>query len=70
MLGLFWAAEGVGMKIIVRIAAQDDGKAWDLLQRHSVGVALPNRTFIVSNEAKRTLSEAGIRFTEVCRLPK
>jgi hypothetical protein len=35
--------------------------------RHSPGVALPNRTFIVSEETVRALREAGIHFTELSR---
>ena len=33
------------------VAQRDDAKAWALLQRHSPGVALPNRTFVISREA-------------------
>jgi hypothetical protein len=55
------------MKIVIQVAARDDAKAWDLLQRHSPGVALPNRTYIVSEGASRALTKAGIRFSEVSR---
>jgi hypothetical protein len=55
------------MKIVIQIAADDDRKAWDLLQRHSPGVALPNRTYIVSEEALRALAKARVRFAEVSR---
>ena len=43
--------EPMPMKVIVQIAAADDAKAWALLIRHSPGVALPNRTFILSPDA-------------------
>lgn len=49
------------MKIVVQVAEADDAKAWDLLQRHSPGVALPNRTFVLSKEALDALLKAGIR---------
>jgi hypothetical protein len=55
------------MKIVIQVAASDDAKAWDLLQRHSRGVALPNRTYIVSEEVLRALNKARVRLTEVSR---
>jgi hypothetical protein len=55
------------MRIVIQIAAADDAKAWALLQRHSPGMALPHRTFVVSEEAVRALHDAGIRFTEISR---
>jgi hypothetical protein len=57
------------MKIVIQVSASDDAKAWDLLQRHSPGVALPNRTYIVADEAIRALTKAGIGFSEVSREP-
>ena len=57
------------MKVVIQVAASDDAKAWALLQRHSPGVALPKRTFIISEAAVRALSKAGIRFTELSREP-
>jgi hypothetical protein len=55
------------MKIVIQVDSADDAKAWDLLQRNSPGVALPNRTYIVSEEALRALTKARVRFTEVSR---
>jgi hypothetical protein len=55
------------MKVVIQISAKDNAKAWAFLVRHSPGTALPNRTFIVSEEAVRALREAGIRFTELSR---
>ena len=55
------------MRIVIQVAVRDDSKAWDLLQRHSAGVALPNRTYIVSEDASRALTRAGIHFTELSR---
>ena len=55
------------MKVVIQVAAADDAKAWALLVRHSAGVALPKRTFVVSEEAVRALREAGVRFTELSR---
>jgi hypothetical protein len=50
------------MKRVIQVAEADDAKAWALLQRHSPGVALPNRTFVVSQEAVEALRQAGIKF--------
>jgi hypothetical protein len=50
------------MKLVIQVAETDDAKAWALLQRHSPGVALPNRTFVVSKEAADALRAAGIQF--------
>ncbi len=55
------------MKVIVQISAADDAKAWAILLRHSPGVALPNRTFVLSPESVQALAAAGIRFTELSR---
>jgi hypothetical protein len=55
------------MKIVIQVSPRDSAKAWALLVRHSPGVALPDRVFVVSEEAARTLREAGIRFSELSR---
>lgn len=55
------------MKVVIQIAAGDDAKAWAILQRHSPGTALPNRTFVLTDEAAQALDDAGIRFTELSR---
>jgi hypothetical protein len=60
------------MKTVIQVEKADDARAWALLQRHSQGVALPNRTFVVSDSAVEALRQAGIRLTvlsdEVCAL--
>ena len=55
------------MAVVVQILAADDAKAWSLLQRHSPGMALPDRTYVVNDDAIKALREAGVRFTEVSR---
>lgn len=49
------------MKLVVQVAESDDAKAWAVLQRHSPGVALPNRTFVVSEQAVEALRREGVR---------
>ena len=55
------------MKIVIQVAAKHSAKAWGLLVRHSPGMALPDRKFIVSEEALRALEAAGIKFKEISR---
>lgn len=57
------------MKVVIQVSARDSAKTWGLLVRHSAGMALPNRTFVVSEEAVRALREAGVKFVEVSREP-
>lgn len=58
------------MRIVIQVAAKDKAKALALLVRHSPGTALPNRTFIVSQEAVAALRQAGIKFVEISRDPE
>ncbi len=51
------------MRNVIQVAKSDDAKAWALLQRHSQGMALPNRTFVVSDAAVEALRHAGIQVT-------
>ena len=55
------------MKVVIQVNPRDSAKAWALLVRHSPGVALPDRVFVVSEEAVRALRKAGIQFAEVSR---
>ena len=55
------------MKVVIQISKKDRGKAWSLLVRHSSGIALRNRIFIISREAARALKKAGVKFTEIAR---
>ena len=55
------------MKVVIQIAAKDNAKALGILLRHSPGVALRNRIYVVSADAVRALTEAGVRFTELSR---
>ena len=53
------------MKVVIQIAAKDNAKALGILLRHSPGVALRNRIYVVSADAVRALTEPGVRFTEL-----
>jgi hypothetical protein len=64
---IFETARRIPMKVVIQIAAKDNAKAMGILLRHSPGVALRNRVYIVSADAVRALTEAGVRFTELSR---
>jgi hypothetical protein len=55
------------MKVIVRLTEGEELKALPLLLRHSRGMVLPNRTYILTEDALRVLRTSDIRFTEVSR---
>jgi hypothetical protein len=55
------------MRTVIRVSQRDSAKAWALLVRHSPGIALPDRVFVVSEEAVRALRESGIRFSKLSR---
>jgi hypothetical protein len=53
------------MKVMIRFTAREELKALPILLRHSSGMGLPNRTYVIRAEAARALREAGVRFTEL-----
>jgi hypothetical protein len=55
------------MKVVIQVDRRDSAKAWGVLVRHSPGVALPGRVFVISPEAARELRKAGVRFKRVSR---
>jgi hypothetical protein len=55
------------MKTIIRMSEAEEAKALPLLLRHSPATVLPNRIYIVSEEAAKKLREAGVQFTELSR---
>lgn len=55
------------MKIVIQFSAREEAKALPILLRHSAGMILHERTYVLSEEAVRALREAGVRFTELTR---
>jgi hypothetical protein len=55
------------MKTIIQMSEAEEAKALPLLLRHSPGTVLPNRIYIISEEAAKKLREAGVQFTELSR---
>ena len=57
------------MNVVIQIAAKDNARALGILLRHSPGVTLRNRVYVVSKEAARALTKARIRFREISQPP-
>ena len=55
------------MKVIIRLSRREEARALPILLRHSPGMVLEDRTYVISAAAARSLTEAGVRFTEVSR---
>jgi hypothetical protein len=55
------------MKTIIQMSEAEEAKALPLLLRHSPATVLPNRIYVVSEEAAKKLHEAGVQFTELSR---
>lgn len=55
------------MKVIVHLTKEEEAKALPILLRHSPGMVLPQRTYVLSEDALRALREAGVRFSELSR---
>jgi len=53
------------MKVVIRLTNQEELKALPILLRHSPGMVLANRTYILNEEAVRALRQAGVKFTEL-----
>ena len=55
------------MKTIVQFSVREEEKALPILLRHSPGMVLPDRIYVIGEDAARSLNEAGIKFTELSR---
>ena len=55
------------MKVAIRMSAREEVKALPILLRHSPGMILPDRTYILGDAAVQSLRQAGVRFTEISR---
>ncbi len=54
------------MKVVIRLSAREERNALPILLRHSPGMMLPGRTYVIDVEAAGALRDAGVRFTVVC----
>ena len=55
------------MQTIIQMSEAEEAKALSILLRHSPGTVLPNRIYVVSEEAAQKVREAGIQFKELSR---
>jgi hypothetical protein len=55
------------MTVVIRLTSREEAKALPILLRHSPGTVLPNRTYVLRQEAVEALRAAGVRFTELSR---
>jgi len=53
------------MKVIIQLSNREEAKALPILLRHSPGMVLPYRTYVLNEEAVEALRSAGVRFTEL-----
>ena len=55
------------MKTVIQLSEVKEAKALPILLRHSPGMVLPNRIYVVHADAVEKLHEAGVQFTELKR---
>jgi hypothetical protein len=55
------------MKVVIRLSKEEEVKALPILLRHSQGMVLPERTYILSEGALKALRNANVRFSELTR---
>ena len=55
------------MKIIIQLSREEEAKALPILLRHSQGMILPERTYVLGEDAVGSLRNAGVRFTQLSR---
>ena len=53
------------MKAVVQFSTREELKALPILLRHSPGVMLRDRTYIISTDAAQALRAAGVRFKQL-----
>jgi hypothetical protein len=59
--------EECGVKVIIRLSEEEELKALPLLLRHSAGMILPNRTYVLLEEGLSVLRARGIRYSVIAR---
>lgn len=55
------------MTVVIRLSRRAELRALPILYRHSPGMMLPQRTYVIRAEAARALREAGVPFVLVCQ---
>lgn len=55
------------MKIIIQLSREAEAKALPIVLRHSPGMILPERTYVLPEEVVGRLRNAGIEFAQLSR---
>jgi hypothetical protein len=55
------------LKVIIQLSREDEVKALPILLRHSPGMVLPDRTYVLEEDAAGQLQAADIQFTQLSR---
>lgn len=55
------------MRIAIQFSEREEKKALPILLRHSPGMVLRDRIYIINADAARALRDARVRFTELSR---
>jgi hypothetical protein len=55
------------MKIIIQLNREEEAKALPILLRHSPGMVLPERIYVLGEDAVGSLRNGGIRFIQLRR---
>jgi len=55
------------MNVVVQLTEDEEARALPILLRHSPGMLLPNRTYLVSRDAMKQLQHAGVQFIILSR---
>jgi len=55
------------MDKVIRLSEREEAKALPILLRHSQGMVLPERTYVLSDLAVEALRSAGVVFRELSR---
>lgn len=55
------------MEVVIQFSKPEEAKALPILLRHSSGVVLPNRTYVLNREAVQAVHDAGVVFRELNR---
>ena len=55
------------MKIVIQLTESQEQDALPVLLRHSSGIILPDRRYVIDDDAVKALKDAGVGFTELSR---
>jgi len=55
----------MNVKLVIRLSKGEEAKALPILLRHSPGMVLRDRTYVLNSEAVSALRDAGVRFEEL-----